>query len=32
MGVVLPEHYATRETVEELLALGDLSALGCSLA
>ena len=31
-GVVLPEHYATREAVEALLALGDLSALGCSLA
>ena len=31
-GVVLPEHYATREAVEAFLALGDLSALGCSLA
>ena len=31
-GIVLPEHYATREAVEALLALGDLSALGCSLA
>ena len=31
-GVVLPEHYTTREAVEALLALGDLSALGCSLA
>ena len=29
---VLPEHYATREAVEALLALGDLSALDCSLA
>ena len=31
-GVVLPAHYATREAVEALLSLGDLSALGCSLA
>ena len=31
-GVVLPEHYTTREAVEALLALCDLSALGCSLA
>ena len=31
-GVVLPAHYATREAVEALLFLGDLSALGCSLA
>ena len=31
-GVVLPAHYATREAVEALLSLGDLSVLGCSLA
>ena len=31
-GVILPKHYATREAVEALLALGDLSALGCSTA
>ncbi len=31
-GVILPKHYATREAVEALLALGDLSALGCSPA
>ena len=31
-GKVLTEHYSTREAVERLLALGDLSALGFSLA
>ena len=29
---VLSEHYCTREAVEALLSLGDLSALGFSLA
>ena len=31
-GKVLAEHYTTREAVERILSLGDLSALGCSLA
>ena len=31
-GVVLMEHYCTREDVERLLALGDLSSLGDTLA
>ena len=31
-GVVLTEHYCTREDVERLLALGDLSSLGDILA